>query len=128
MTGLDLGLTVPAALVDAIALRVVEMLEERAALAAREPEPWISPTAAAEYLGKSRKRLYELARTGALPCGRDGDSVLFRVSDLDAYLLGTSPPTAARRSHGGSASPTGDSDPTSPTTLPTRREATGGRS
>ncbi len=84
----DLSLTFPAAVVDAIALRVVELLDERAALAGGQPEPWISVEEAATYLGKPKSRLWDLAAQGAVPHGRDGRSVLFRRSDLDAYLQG----------------------------------------
>lgn len=84
----DLSLTFPAAVVDAIALRVVELLDERAALAAQQPEPWISVEEAAVHLGKPKSRLWDLAAQGALPHGRDGRSVLFRRSDLDAHLQG----------------------------------------
>lgn len=123
----ELALTFPATVVDAIALRVVEMLEARAAMAAREPEPWISVDAAAAYLGKPKSRLYDLAAQDAIPHGRDGRSVLFRRSDLDAYLLGTSPTTDIGRSHEGPATPTTDPDLASPIPLPTRRTTTGGR-
>ena len=78
----DLALSVPAELVGAIAERVVELLEERAALAAQEPEPWIGIEGAAAYIGKKRNRLYDLAAQNAIPHGRDGRSVLFRRSDL----------------------------------------------
>ena len=83
----DLALAVPDALVDAIAERVVELLASRVSLAAQEPEPWIDAEEAAAYLSKPKSRLYDLAAEGALPHGRDGRSVLFRRSDLDAYLL-----------------------------------------
>lgn len=84
----DLSLSFPDAVVDAIALRVVELLDERAALAAQHPEPWIDVDAAAAHIAKPRSRLYDLASQGALPHGRDGRSLLFRRSDLDAYLQG----------------------------------------
>lgn len=82
----ELSLSFPAAVVDAIALRVVELLDERAALAVQAPEPWIDVDTAAAHIGKPRNRLYDLAAQGVLPHGRDGRSLLFRRSDLDAYL------------------------------------------
>jgi excisionase family DNA binding protein len=82
----DLSLTFPAELVDAIAERVVEVLDERAALAGQGPEPWITVDEAAAYIGKPKSRLYDLAAEGSVPHARDGRSVLFRRSELDAYL------------------------------------------
>jgi excisionase family DNA binding protein len=85
MTGL--ALFFPDELVTAIAEKVVELLDERAALAGQEPEPWIDAEQAAAFLGKPKSRLYDLAAEDAIPHGRDGRSVLFRRSDLDAYLV-----------------------------------------
>jgi excisionase family DNA binding protein len=82
----DLTLNFPSELVEAMADRMVELLDERGLLAARGPEPWIDVDAAAAYVGKKRDRLYDLAAQGAIAHGRDGRSVLFRRSDLDAYL------------------------------------------
>jgi excisionase family DNA binding protein len=84
-----LALNVPPELVDALAGRVVELLAERGALGAPvTAEGWIGVDEAAAYIGKPRSRLYDLAERGALRHGRDGRSLLFRRSDLDAYLLG----------------------------------------
>lgn len=121
------ALAFPDELVDAIAHRVVELLEERAAVAATEPEPWISAEEAAAYIGKPKSRLYDLAAQGAVPVGQDGRSRLFRKSDLDAYLLNHSLTTNGRRSHGGLASPEGDPDLNPPIPLRTERYATGAR-
>jgi len=81
-----LALQVPPELVDAIAGRVVELLADRVG---RAPGPagWMDVDAAAEYLGKPRSRVYDLAAQGAVRHGRDGRSLLFRACDLDAYLL-----------------------------------------
>ena len=66
--------------------RMVELLDERGVLASQESEPWIDVDQAAAYIGKKRDRLYDLAAQGAIPHGRDGRSVLFRRSGLDAYV------------------------------------------
>jgi excisionase family DNA binding protein len=81
----ELALTFPPELVDAIAARVADLLEERA-LAARQPEPWVDATTAARYIAKPISRVYDLAAQGVIPCGQDGRSRLFRLSDLDRYL------------------------------------------
>ena len=75
------------ALVEAVAQRVVELLDERAVLAAQSPEPWIGTAEAAAHVGCSRNRLWQLAAEGAIAHGRDRRSVVWRRSDLDAYLL-----------------------------------------
>jgi excisionase family DNA binding protein len=72
-----------------VARMAADLLAERA----QEPEPWLDAPAAARRLGYSdvkrgRRRVYDLAARGELPHGRDGRRVVFRGSDLDAYLAG----------------------------------------
>ncbi len=51
---------------------------------------YLAPAAAAEYMGVSRKRIYDLTSTGALvPDGRDGRTPLFTRETLDAYVRGS---------------------------------------
>jgi excisionase family DNA binding protein len=64
----------------------VQQLKAESALATREP--WMKPHEAAAYTGKTTKRLWEMARAGQLKHGRDGGSFRYRLSDLDAWLLG----------------------------------------
>jgi excisionase family DNA binding protein len=45
-----------------------------------------TPVAAAAYLSKSRSWLDKKARSGEIPFYRIGKSVLFKFSDLDAYV------------------------------------------
>lgn len=82
------GLTValPQELVDAVARRVLELLEDRL-----EPErdSWMTVEQAAEYMGCKRQRVYDLHSRGELQAGRDGRRLLFRRSMLDSYLEGT---------------------------------------
>ena len=89
-TGGPLALTVPPALVDAIAGRVVELLDERGAITGMSPSsPWLDVDEAAAYLRcGSRQRLYDLVSAGALEPSRDGRRLLFRRDTLDAYLRG----------------------------------------
>jgi excisionase family DNA binding protein len=47
---------------------------------------WLTPAAAAKYLGVSRKRIYDLTSARALvPDGRDGRTPLFKRAVLDDY-------------------------------------------
>ena len=48
---------------------------------------YLAPAAAAEYLGVSKKRVYDLKSMGALvPDGYDGRTPLFTRGTLDAYV------------------------------------------
>lgn len=48
---------------------------------------YVTPAAAATYLGLSRKRIYDLKSSGALiPDGYDGRTPLFSQTTLDAYV------------------------------------------
>jgi excisionase family DNA binding protein len=82
----DFGITIGDEFVERVAERVCELLVERQ-LAAQEPEEcWIGTHEAARHLGKPVSRLFDLAAQGAIPHGKDGRSLLFRRSDLDAYV------------------------------------------
>ena len=82
--GLLLAFDLPPAAVEAIARRaaqvVLDELQERR-------EGYLRPGTAAEYLGLSRKRVYDLTSSGALvPDGRDGRTPLYTRETLDAYV------------------------------------------
>ncbi|MEK6276923.1 MAG: helix-turn-helix domain-containing protein [Actinomycetota bacterium] len=79
----DLTLSIPPELVEAIAVRVAELLAERL-----EPpaDPYLDADAAAEYLAAPRSRVYELVERRRLRPHRDGRRLLFRRADLDAAL------------------------------------------
>ena len=82
-----LALTVPPALVEAVAVRVADLLAERLP-AQRGPEPWLDVDAAAVYLACRPHRVYDIVAEGRLRCAKDGRRSLFRREWLDAYLLG----------------------------------------
>ena len=84
----DLALTVPAALVDAIAVRVVELLGERAATSSeRTQSPYLDVDEVAAYIrAGSKQRIHDLIHAGGLQPIRDGRRVLLRRTDLDAML------------------------------------------
>ena len=50
------------------------------------PEPWIDVAAAAEHLACKRQRIYDLVHADRIPHHRDGTRLLFRRSELDAWL------------------------------------------
>jgi hypothetical protein len=84
-------ISISEALVDLLAEQVATVLAER--IVARLPSPsddgYLAPAAAAEYLGVSRKRIYDLRSARSLrPDGYDGRTPLFTRATLDAYVCG----------------------------------------
>jgi excisionase family DNA binding protein len=80
------SLAVPDELIDAIA---DEAARRVAAREDRQPESWVSADRAASHLACSRQRIYDLvhARTvSGIPFRKDGPRLLFRLSELDAWL------------------------------------------
>jgi excisionase family DNA binding protein len=73
-------------LVEAVARRVVELLDEREKLAAQEPEGFIDVDTAAEFMAAKRSRVWDLCASGALRHVRDGRRVLTRRSWVSDYL------------------------------------------
>ena len=65
--------------------RLAELVAERLE---RKPEPWIGVRDAAEHLGCRPQRIYNLVHARAIPHRKDGSRVLFRRSELDAWLDG----------------------------------------
>lgn len=93
-SGGALALAVPPELVDAIALRVVELLAQQEASAQPPASPWLDVDGAASYLRcGSKQRVYDLVHAGRLKPARDGRRLLFRREDLDEYVSGA--PTRA---------------------------------
>lgn len=78
---LQLVVPLPPEAYDAIAAQVAAILAAQAT-----PEPWITAAQAAEHLACSVGRIHDLRAKGALPYRKDGSRLLFRRSDLDAYL------------------------------------------
>lgn len=72
--------------------RLAELLAPR--LAARvapttEPGPWLNTRQAAEHLGCQVGRVHDLVQLHKLEPRRDGRRLLFKQSDLDAYIEGS---------------------------------------
>lgn len=70
---------------EALADKLAPLLADRLS---QDPaaSPWLNAEEAAHYLACSRDRLYDLVQIRKLQPRRDGRRLLFRRSDLDAYL------------------------------------------
>jgi excisionase family DNA binding protein len=68
--------------IDAIASRVVEILEDTEARA----ESYIGVAEAAEYLACPRSRIYALVSARRIPFHKDGSRLLFRRSELEEWV------------------------------------------
>ena len=55
-----------------------------------QTERWIKTEEAAEYLSVSRSYLYQKGDSVGVPRVRLGDGYRYRMSDLDAWMLGKS--------------------------------------
>jgi excisionase family DNA binding protein len=72
-----------AALAAALVDQVTDAVEERLA---NRHEPYIGAREAAEYLSCGLPRIRALTSAGRIPVHRDGSRVLFRRSELDAWI------------------------------------------
>ncbi|MDQ3090903.1 MAG: helix-turn-helix domain-containing protein [Actinomycetota bacterium] len=81
--GTNLALAVPPELIEALAARVAEILDERQRPAAPE---MLTVGEAAELLRCRRQRVYDLLSQGRLPHLKDGARVLIRRAELFGYL------------------------------------------
>ena len=68
---------------EAIAQRAAEIVVERESATA---SPWLDAKGAAEYMACPLSRVHDLVGLRKLEPRRDGRRLLFRRSDLDAYL------------------------------------------
>jgi excisionase family DNA binding protein len=80
-----LALAVPADLVEVVAERAAELIAGRLAAAAAV-EGWIGVAEAADHLACPRSRVYALVSAGRIPYAKDGSRLLFRRSQLDAWV------------------------------------------
>lgn len=84
------ALDLPPAVIEVIAARAAELVAEQDL---QRPEPWIGIEEAADHLACPKSRLYRLTsrakggrQTNPVPFEKDGNRLLFRRSDLDAWL------------------------------------------
>ncbi len=78
----ELKVAVPRELLDAIARRAAELAANDQA---DEPEPFIG-VKAAQHLACRPHRIYDLVHRRAIPFYKDGSRLLFRRSELDAWI------------------------------------------
>lgn len=78
-----LSLSLPAELVEIVAERAAELVEERRVGGV---EPWIGVGDASAHLACPRSRIYALVSAGRIPHRKDGSRLLFRRSELDEWL------------------------------------------
>ncbi len=77
----ELRVEVPDELVDTIAARVAERLEQ-------PTDGWLDVDQAAVHISAPKSRVYDLVSQGRVECRRDGRRVLFRREWLDAAING----------------------------------------
>ncbi len=73
-------------LVEQVARRAAEMIV-REHQPAPGAEPWLDVQGAAEHIRCPKSRIYALVSAGRIPYHKDGSRLLFRSSELDAYVL-----------------------------------------
>jgi excisionase family DNA binding protein len=84
VSGIEVTFSLSREQLEQIAERVAELLTERQAPTGEDP--WLNSDQAAAYLGCPRSRIHDLVQLRRLHPHRDGRRLLFRRSDLDAYL------------------------------------------
>ena len=78
-----LSFELPAALLDTLAERVADLLEERRPEA---EQPYLDVDGAAGFLACPKSRLYALASAGRIPVHRDWSRLLFRRAELRTWV------------------------------------------
>jgi excisionase family DNA binding protein len=74
------------ALLDEIAADPEALARLRELLDGDGVEAWVGVEGAAAHLGCKPQRIYNLVHARAIPYRKDGSRLLFRLSDLDAWL------------------------------------------
>jgi excisionase family DNA binding protein len=80
------SLQIPAELVEQIAERAAEIVAERAGAGAGGAGEWLTVAEAADHLRCSTGRVYQLVSARRIPFQKDGSRVLFRRSEVDAWV------------------------------------------
>lgn len=94
ITGGQLALAIPDALVEAIAAAIAARLADRLPRPDAEPaSPWMDFEAARAYLGFSKDALYKLTAARAIPFRKraGGQGLRFHRGELDAWMEGAYP-------------------------------------
>jgi excisionase family DNA binding protein len=81
-----LSLSVPPELVEAIADQVEATLRQRGAIAPADEDRWLNVESAAAHIDCKVSRIYALTSAGRIPHHHDGSRLVFRRSELDAWI------------------------------------------
>lgn len=82
MSASTIALTLPEEALHQLAQLVAHLLRA----AAPATEPWITTEEAAEHIGCNRDRIYYLVAANRIPHRKEGTRLMFRRSDLDAWI------------------------------------------
>ena len=89
MSADPINFTIPDALVDLIAERVAAILAAKIGDARAAPaKRWLTIDDAADYIGSTRKRIYDRRSAGRLSRTGDGSRVLVNRQELDDLIGG----------------------------------------
>ncbi|HEY2181324.1 MAG TPA: excisionase family DNA-binding protein [Solirubrobacteraceae bacterium] len=80
---MNVALELPPAVIEQIAQRAAELVAERQST---NGTPWLNTDQAADYIAAPTSRIHDLVQLRKLSPHRDGRRLLFKRSDLDAYL------------------------------------------
>ena len=84
--GQRLALELPDELLDTLAERVADLLEQRGH-GAPTPDGWLrGAEAIADYIGAPASRVYGLSSAGRIPVEHDGSALIAQRSQLDTWL------------------------------------------
>jgi excisionase family DNA binding protein len=84
-----LQVAIPDELIEQLAERILERLDQRRAATADPPvSPWLTFAQACVYLGLSRNALYKLTAAKAIPCHKKqgGQGLRFHQAELDQWM------------------------------------------
>lgn len=79
--------------VDRLANAIADRIAGRLPSQRSDDDGYLTPAAAARYMGVTRKRIHDLASSRRLiPDGHDGRTPLYRRRSLDSYVRGRAEP------------------------------------
>ena len=90
----EIAVSLPEAAVERIARRAAELVTEQRQV---DQERFVGVREAAEHLGCRPHRIYDLVHQRAIPFYKEGSRLLFRCSELTAWLEGRAAQTSSRR-------------------------------
>ena len=79
----QIAVSVPDEVVERVARRAAELLRDEVPVA---PERFVDVKEAAQHLGRRPHRIYDLVHQRVIPFYKEGSRLLFRCSELTAWL------------------------------------------